>query len=284
VYLMPRFDAEEALRIIAREKITMTFLVPTMLNRIVNLPADVLAAHDVSSIRIITTGASPCPHSVKEKVIAYFGDHCLFESYGSTEVGLVTRMLPQDHLRKPGSCGRIIDGVEVKLVDAAGAQVPAGCIGEIHVKTPVMIERYLNQGAPDELKDGFFATGDVGRLDDEGFLYILDRKKDMIIAGGVNIYPAEIEDVLRKHPAVLDAAVFGIPHPEWGEEVKAVVECKDGHAVSEPELRAFVADELAGYKRPRSIDFVSEIPRNAAGKPLKAQMRAPYWAGTGKAI
>jgi long-chain acyl-CoA synthetase len=284
VYLMPRFDAEEALRIIAREKITMTFLVPTMLNRIVNLPAEVLAAHDVSSIRIITTGASPCPHSVKEKVIAYFGDHCLFESYGSTEVGLVTRMLPQDHLRKPGSCGRIIDDVEVKLLDADGAHVPTGGIGEIHVKTPVMIERYLNQGAPDELKHGFFATGDVGRIDDEGFLYILDRKKDMIIAGGVNIYPAEIEDVLRKHPAVLDAAVFGIPHPEWGEEVKAVVECKDGRALSEPELLAFVADELAGYKRPRSIDFVGEIPRNAAGKPLKAQMRAPYWAGTGKAI
>ncbi len=284
VYLMPRFDAEEALRIIAREKITMTFLVPTMLNRIVNLPGEVLAGYDVSSIRIITTGASPCPHSVKEKVIAYFGDHCLFESYGSTEVGLVTRMLPQDHLRKPGSCGRVLDNVVIKLLGVDGEEAPIGGVGEIHVKTPVMIERYLNQGAPDELQGGFFATGDVGRLDEEGFLYILDRKKDMIIAGGVNIYPAEIEDALRQHPAVLDAAVFGIPHAEWGEEVKAVVECKDGATVTERELTAFIADKLAGYKRPRSIEVVAEIPRNAAGKPLKAKMRAPYWEGTGKAI
>ena len=284
VYIMPRFDAAEALRVIAREKITMSFLVPTMLNRIVNLPEDVLAAHDVSSIRVITTGASPCPQSVKEKVVAYFGNHCLYESYGSTEVGLVTRMLPQDHLRKPGSCGRVLDNVAIKLVDHEGKAVPEGGIGEIHVKTPLMIERYLNQGTPDEIIDGFFATGDVGRIDADGFLYILDRKKDMIIAGGVNIYPAEIENALREHPAVLDAAVFGVPHAEWGEEVKAVVECKDGRAVTERDLLAFVADELAGYKRPRSIEFVREIPRNAAGKPLKAAMRAPYWQGTGKAI
>ncbi|MFI5308388.1 MAG: class I adenylate-forming enzyme family protein, partial [Polyangiales bacterium] len=260
------------------------FLVPTMLNRIVNLPPQVLAAHDVSSIRIITTGASPCPQSVKEKVIAYFGDHCLFESYGSTEVGLVTRMLPQDHLCKPGSCGQLLDGVELKLLDDEGHEVSPGAVGEIYVKTPSMIERYLNQGAPDELRDGFFATGDVGRLDEDGYLYILDRKKDMIIAGGVNIYPAEIENALREHPAVLDAAVFGIPHAELGEQVKAVIECKDGCTVSEPDLLAFVADKLAAYKRPRSIEVVREIPRNPAGKPLKAAMRAPYWQGTGKAI
>jgi long-chain acyl-CoA synthetase len=284
VYVMARFEPEEALRIIAREKITSTFLVPTMLNRIVNLPETVLAQYDVSSIRVLSTGASPCPQSIKEKVIAYFGAHCLYESYGSTEVGLVTRMKPEDHTRKPGSCGRVLDNVEIKLLDGDGREVPQGAVGEIHVRTPQMIERYLNQGAPDELRGGFFATGDVGRIDADGFLYILDRKKDMIIAGGVNIYPAEIENALRAHPAVLDAAVFGIPHPEWGEQVKAVIECKDGQSVSESELLAFVAGELAGYKRPRSIDFVSEIPRNAAGKPLKAKLRAPYWEATGKAI
>jgi long-chain acyl-CoA synthetase len=255
-----------------------------MLNRIASLPEHVRARYDVSSIRMITTGASPCPQSVKEKVIAYFGDHCLFESYGSTEVGLVTRMLPQDHLRKPGSCGRVLDHVELRLVDDAGRQVPVGELGEILVRTPTMIERYLNQGAPSELVDGYFATGDVGRFDEDGFLYIVDRKKDMIIAGGVNIYPAEIESALREHPAVLDAAVFGIPHAEWGEQVKAVIECVDGCSVSEQELLQFVSDKLAGYKRPRSIEFVAEIPRNQAGKPLKAQMRAPYWAATGKVI
>ena len=284
VYLMPRFDAEEALRIIAREKITMTFLVPTMLNRVVNLPDDVLARYDVSSIRVLTTGASPCPQSIKEKVIAYFGDHCLHENYGSTEVGLVTRMLPADHLRKPGSCGRLRHGVYVRITGADGREVAPGELGEIHVKTPFMIERYLSQGRPDELVDGYFATGDVGRFDADGFLYIVDRKKDMIIAGGVNIYPAEIESALREHPSVLDAAVFGVPHPAWGEEVKAVVECVCGRTVSEEELLGFVSDKLAGYKRPRSIDIVTEIPRNPAGKVLKAEMRAPYWKAAGKAI
>jgi long-chain acyl-CoA synthetase len=284
VHIMPRFDALEALRIIDREKITMSFLVPTMLNRIVNLAPEVLAAHDVSSIRIITTGASPCPQSIKEQVIAYFGDHCLVESYGTTEVGLIARMLPSDHLRKPGACGRLLENVQVRIVNADGVEVPKGEIGEIFVKTPIMIERYLNEPPPKELVDGFFGTGDVGRFDEDDYLYVLDRKKDMIISGGVNIYPAEIENALRKHPAVLDAAVFGIPHAEWGEQVKAVVECVDGAQLSEAELLAFVADELAAYKRPRSIDFVSEIPRNATGKPLKAQMRAPFWDGTGKVI
>jgi long-chain acyl-CoA synthetase len=284
VYIMPRFDAEEALRIVSREKITTTFLVPTMLNRIVSLPPAVRARYDVSSIRVITTGASRCPQSIKEKVIEYFGGHCLYESYGSTEVGLVARMRPEDHLRKPGSCGRLLPHVELKLVGADGREVPAGELGEICVKTPVMIETYLNRGSPDELSDGFFATGDVGRLDEDGFLYIVDRKKDMIISGGVNIYPAEIENALRAHPSVFDVAVFGVPHPEWGEEVRAVVECIDGRSVTEEELLAFVKSELAAYKRPRAVTFVRELPRNAAGKILKTELRAPFWKPLGTTI
>jgi len=285
VYIMPRFDPEEALRIISREQITTTFLVPTMLNRIVNLPAETRAQYDVSSVKMIATGASPCPQSVKEQVIAYFGEHCLYESYGSTEVGLITRMLPGDHLKKPGSCGQLLENVTVRVVDGEGLEVAPGGIGEILVRTPVMIERYLNNpAAPEELVDGFFASGDVGRFDEDGYLFILDRKKDMIIAGGVNIYPAEIEDALRRHPAVLDAAAFGVPHADLGEEVRAVVERVDGQAVSESDLLAFVGDQLAGYKRPRTIAFLSEIPRNAAGKVLKAQLRAPYWQGKDKLV
>jgi long-chain acyl-CoA synthetase len=130
-------------------------------------------------------------------------------------------MLPEDHLRKPGSCGRVLENVDVRIVDAEGRELARGEIGEIYVKTPVMIERYLNEAEPNELVAGYFATGDVGRFDEDGFLYVLDRKKDMIIAGGVNIYPAEIENALRQHPAVLDASVFGIPHREWGEEARA---------------------------------------------------------------
>jgi long-chain acyl-CoA synthetase len=284
VYIMPRFDAREALRVIDSEQITTTFMVPTMLNRIVNLPESVLAAHDVSSIKRLITGASPCPQSIKQKVIAYFGAHCLIESYGTTEVGIIARMRPRDHLEKPGACGRVVEGVQVEIRDDAGQVLPQGESGEIYVRTPYMIERYLNEAPPRELVDGFFATGDVGRFDADGFLYVLDRKKDMIIAGGVNIYPAEIEDALRQHPAVLDAAAFGVPHAEWGEEVKAVVECVEGASASEAELLAFLGDRLAGYKRPRAIDVLREIPRNPAGKILKAQLRAPYWAATGKRI
>ena len=284
VYIMPRFDPEEALRIISSEQITNTFLVPTMLNRIVNLPAETRARYDVSSLKMIVTGASPCPQSVKEQVLQYFGANSLYESYGSTEVGLISRMLPQDHVKKPGSCGKLLDNVVVKIVDGDGKEVAPGGIGEIVVRTPIMIEKYLNRGTPDELVDGFFATGDVGRFDEDGYLYILDRKKDMIIAGGVNIYPAEIEDALRRHPAVLDAAAFGVPHPDLGEAVRAVVERVEGKDVSEAELLAFVSDQLAGYKRPRAIAFTGEIPRNAAGKVLKAQLRAPYWQGRDKQV
>jgi long-chain acyl-CoA synthetase len=283
VYLMPRFDAEDALRIISGERITTTFLVPTMLDRIVRLPESVRARYDVSSIRTIQTGASPCQHSIKERVIAYFGS-CLVEGYGSTEVGVVSRMMPDEHLRKPGSCGRVLEDVQVRIVGSDGHPVSPGEVGEIHVRTPIMIERYLNRGTPEELLDGFFATGDVGRLDAEGFLYVLDRKKDMIISGGVNIYPAEIEDVLRRHPSVVDVAVFGAPHPEWGEEVRAVVECVPEKSASEAELLSFVEGKLASYKRPRSIDFVAELPRNAAGKILKTELRAPYWRAAGRAI
>jgi long-chain acyl-CoA synthetase len=286
VYIMPRFDARETLETIARERITFTFLVPTMLNRIMNLPKDVLDANDVSSIRKITTGASPCPHSTKERVIAYFGAHCLVESYGTTEVGIIARMQPEDHLVKPGACGRVIEGVDVKIRDSDGRDLPRDEPGEICVRTPYMIERYLNEAPPRELVDGYFATGDIGRFDHDGFLYVVDRKKDMIIAGGVNIYPAEIEEALRQHPAVLDAAAFGVPHPDLGEQVKAVVECVEGERgrVNEAELLAFLADRLAAYKRPRWIEVVAEIPRNPAGKVLKRQLREPYWANAGKPI
>jgi len=285
VFIMPRFDPEEALRIIDREKITMTFLVPTMLARIVSLPRETLARYDVSSIQVIPTGASPCPHVVKQRVIAYFGDHCLIESYGSTELGIISRIHPGDHLKKPGSCGKLLEGVQARVVDDEGRELPRGQSGELWVKTPAMIERYLNEGPPSDLKqDGFFATGDIGRFDEDGYLYILDRKKDMIIAGGVNIYPAEIENALRGHPAVLDAAAFGVPHAELGETVKAVVEAVPGKRVTEAELIAFIADKLAAYKRPRSIDVVAEIPRNPTGKVLKTELRAPYWASADRMI
>ena len=285
VYVLRKFDAEEALRWIARHRITVSFMVPTMLNRILSLPEEVRRRYDVSSIRIITTGASVCPADVKHEVMKYFGP-CLYESYGSTETGLITLLTPADQERRAESCGRVFDGVDVRIVDDDGRALPLGAVGQIFVRSPMTISAYVGESAldADVAQDGYFTAGDVGRLDEEGFLYILDRKKDMIISGGVNIYPAEIEKALREHPSVLDAAVFGVPNADWGEEVKAICEPLPGRQVDEPELLAFVAQRLAGFKRPRTIEFVQELPRNAAGKVLKRELRAPYWVGAGRVI
>jgi long-chain acyl-CoA synthetase len=285
VYVLRKFDAEESLRWISRYRITVSFMVPTMLNRIVSLPDDVLARYDVSSIRIITTGASVCPADLKRKVSAYFGPR-LYESYGSTETGLITLSTPADQERHPDSCGRLLDGIDVRVLDDDGRVMPRGAIGQIFVKSPATISAYLGESALDAAVacDGYFTAGDVGRLDEDGYLYIVDRKKDMIISGGVNIYPAEVEMVLREHPAVFDAAVFGVPNSDWGEEVKAVCEPVAGRQVDVRELIDFVSERLADYKRPRSIEFVSELPRNAAGKVLKNELRAPHWAGAGRVI
>ena len=284
VYLERKFDPESALKVIHEHRITTSFLVPTMLNRIVSLPPAVRARYDVSSMRAITTGASVCPADLKRKVTAYFGP-CLYENYGATEVGLVTMWTPADLEQRADSCGRLLDGVEVRIVDEAHNPLPPGELGEIFVRSPATMASYLGESkSADFTEDGYFTAGDVGKLDADGYLYILDRKKDMIIAGGVNIYPAEIEAVLRAHPSVLDAAVFGAPDAEWGEQVVAVVERVPGAALEQAELDAFVAEKLAGYKRPRSLTFVNELPRNAAGKVLKQELRAAHWVGAGRSI
>jgi long-chain acyl-CoA synthetase len=285
VYVLRKFDPEEALRLIDRHKITISFLVPTMLNRIMKLPDGVRARYDVSSMRIITTGASVCPAELKERVGAYFGP-CLYESYGSTETALVTIASPADQARHPDSCGRILDGVRVRIVDDDGRELPRGEVGEIYIKSPATIASYLGEEAfgADFTGDGYFSAGDVGRLDEDGYLYILDRKKEMIIAGGVNIYPAEVERVLCAHPGILDAAVFGVPDDDMGEQVHAVCERIPGSRVSPEELAAFAAERLATYKRPRTIEFTEELPRNAAGKILKRELRAPFWADAGRSI
>jgi long-chain acyl-CoA synthetase len=287
VYLLRKFDAEEALRIISEHRITHWTAVPTMLLRIAALPADTLRRYDVSSIKAINVGAAPVPYALKEWTISYFGDHRLHEGYGATEVGMVTAMPPDLHRRKPGSSGRLHKHVQVRIVDEHNRELVRGQIGEILVKTPVTIDRYLNRDplGPDTYDaEGFFRVGDMGYVDEDGFLYITDRKKDMIIAGGVNIYPAEIEAVLVKHPAIRDAAVIGIPHPEFGEQVKAVCELVPGARVTEREVIEFTAAELAPYKRPRSVDFIGELPRNPTGKVMKTELRAPYWEKTGRKI
>ena len=287
LHLLRKFDPERALQIISQHRITTWTAVPTMLLRMASLPPEVLAKYDVSSIKAITVGAAPVSYALKEWVMSYFGSHCLFEGYGATEFGMVTVMPPEMQRAKPGSCGRLYKHVHVRIVDENSRELPRGSTGEILVKTPIAIDRYLNRDplGPDTYDaEGFFRSGDMGYLDEDGYLYITDRKKDMIIAGGVNIYPAEIEAALVKHPKIRDAAVFGIPHPEFGEQVKAICEPVPGADVTAAEIIEFASTELAPYKRPRSVEFVEELPRNPTGKVLKNELRAPYWEGAGRKI
>src|SRR5437867_710045 len=279
--VMRKFDAEDALRTIERHRCTTTFMAPTLLKRIVDLPTEVRKRYDVSSMRSIVVAAAPCPMRVKEEVLAYFGP-VLYEFYGSTELGINTVLAPQDMLTRPGSCGRAAPGVELAVLDDAGRPLPAGQPGELHVRRyeGVFDGYYKNDAATRETARGeWLSVGDVAWMDADGFVYICDRKRDMIISGGVNIYPAEIDDVLHRHPAVEDAAVFGVPDAEWGERVHAAVHLRAGARATAAELTTFCRQHLADYKTPRDVSFHDEFPRDAAGKLVKRLLREPYWAG-----
>ena len=281
VVVMRKFDAEDALRHIERHRCTTTFMAPTLLKRIVDLPAAVRARYDVSSMRSMVVAAAPCPMRVKEQVLEMFGP-VLYEFYGSTELGVNTVLRPEDVLRKPGSCGTAAPGVELAVLDDGGQPAPAGTPGELFVRrySGVFDEYYKNPTATAQtLRGEWMSVGDVAWMDDEGFVYICDRKRDMIISGGVNIYPAEIEDALHRHPAIEDAAVFGVPDAEWGERVHAAVQLRAGMSATEREVMDFCRTHLADYKAPREVSFHADFPRDTAGKLVKRLLREPYWAG-----
>jgi fatty-acyl-CoA synthase/long-chain acyl-CoA synthetase len=282
--IMPRFDAEQALALTERHHVTTTFMAPTLLQRIMDLPEDVRARYDVSSMRAIILGAAPCPHSLKERATAFFGE-VLWEFYGATETGFNLVLRPEDQLRKPGSAGTPPDGQEILLLDDDGNPVPEAEPGELWVRNSWLASYYNKPEATERsMRDGFFSVGDIAYRDAEGYYYVCDRKIDMIISGGVNVYPAEIEACLHAHPAVRDAAVVGVPDDHWGEAVKAVVALQPGASATGQELIDWCRGRIADYKRPRSVDFVSELPRDQAGKLLKRRIRAPYWASAGRAI
>ncbi|HEX3179384.1 MAG TPA: AMP-binding protein [Methylomirabilota bacterium] len=281
VVVMRKFDAEDALRHIARHRCTTTFMAPTLLKRIVDLPADVRARYDVSSMRSIVVAAAPCPMRVKEQIAAMFGP-VLYEFYGSTELGINTVLRPEDVLRKPGSCGRAAPGVELAVLDDDGRPAPTGTPGELFVRrySGVFDEYYKNPVATAQTSRGdWMSVGDVAWIDTDGFVYICDRKRDMIISGGVNIYPAEIEDALHRHPAIEDAAVFGVPDADWGERVHAAIQLRPGMSASERDVVDFCRVHLADYKAPREVSFHEHFPRDTAGKLVKRVLREPYWAG-----
>jgi long-chain acyl-CoA synthetase len=287
VVLMEKWDAEEALRLIERYRVTDTAMVPTQLHRLMQLPADVRARFDVSSLRQVIHAAAPCPVDLKRRLFDWLGP-VIYEFYGATEGG-GTLARPQDWLDHPGTVGRPWQGADVKVLDDEGNEVPAGTVGTVYMKLMGGDFRYKgDDGKTAANRHGdYFTVGDMGELDEEGFLYLRDRKIDMIISGGVNIYPAEVEAALLSHPAVGDAAVFGIPDEDWGEQVKAVVEPAPGHDASPElteELLAHCATELAKYKCPRSIDFTEAMPRDPNGKLYKRRLRDPYWERSGREV
>jgi long-chain acyl-CoA synthetase len=279
--LLRRFDPEEALRLIERHRVSVWSGVPTMYKRLAGLPPEVLAKYDVSSIRSLGVGAAPAPFALKEWILGHFGE-VLSEGYGATETGMLTALMPDMQRKKPGSSGLPHTHVDISIRDEAGEELAAGREGEIWVRTPMVIGGYLNARPLDADtldEQGFFRTGDVGRVDEDGYLFITDRAKDMIVSGGVNIYPAEIEAAIIGHPAVQDVAVIGVPDEEFGEQVKAFCELKPGWIADAADILAHCAVTLASYKRPRTIEIVAELPRNTMGKLLKRELRDPYWKG-----
>ena len=279
IVIQPKYDPVEALQLIERHHITTTFMAPSLLQRLCDVPADIFSRYDTSSFRSIILGGAPCPYILKVRGEERFGKS-LWEFYGATETAIVTLLRPEDQLRKPGSCGKIGPGQEIRLLDAAGNAVPDGTPGEMWSRNDWLAEYYNKpEATAGNTKNGFFSVGDIAYRDSEGYYFICDRKIDMIISGGVNIYPAEIEAVLAAHPAVADVAVIGVPDDRWGESVKAVVELRSGASATGEELIAYCGEQLADYKRPRSVDFVEEMPRNPTGKLLKTLIREPYWHG-----
>ncbi|WP_041492406.1 class I adenylate-forming enzyme family protein [Burkholderia lata] len=286
IVMMRRFEPEAALAVIERWRVNHWTVVPTMLKRVASLAPDVLARYDISSIRSIRVGAAPVPSTVREWTIGHFG-HVLHEGYGATEVGMIAHLRPEDMQRKPGSSGLPHRHVHIRIKDESGHALPAGQVGAVWVKSPVVIDRYLNGpmlGRDVLDSDSYFAVGDAGWLDEDGFIYLSDRIKDMIISGGVNIYPAEIEAAMITHPAVQDVAVIGIPDDEFGEAVKAFVELRPGMSLDADTLQAFIQPLLASYKRPRTIEFVAELPRSTMGKVLKRELRNPFWKNQERSV
>jgi long-chain acyl-CoA synthetase len=287
VVLMDKWGAEPTLQMAERYKCTTTHMVPTMFHRMLALPEETRKKYDMSAWRQVIHAAAPCPVEIKKKMLEWWGP-TIYEYYAATEGG-GTLVTPEEWVKKPGTVGKPWPISEVKIFDDEGNEMAANQVGTVWMSMGEQrFEYFKDKKKTDETwRDKFFTVGDAGYIDEDGFLFLVDRKSDMIISGGVNIYPAEIESVLLTHPKVGDAAVFGIPHDDWGEEVKAVVEPAEG---IEPgteladDLMAFATERLAKYKLPKTIDFVPELPRDPNGKLYKRKLRDPYWEGREKAI
>jgi long-chain acyl-CoA synthetase len=284
--LEPRFDAERTLALIERHRLTDLYLVPTMYVRLLRLPPEVRRRHDVSSVRFVSSTGSPCAPEVKRAMIDWWGP-VFTETYASSEAGHITFIDSHEWLKRPGSAGRPIGAGRLKILDDEGRELPAGEVGLIYARQPAYPDfTYANDPAARSAleRDGLWSVGDMGYLDADGYLYVADRKSDMVISGGVNIYPAEIEAVLLTLPGVADCAVFGIPDAEFGEALAAAVQTRPGARLSAEAIQAQLRERIAGYKVPRVVTFHDALPREDSGKIFKRRLREPYWRAAGRKI
>jgi long-chain acyl-CoA synthetase len=288
------FDAERVLETLAKERITFTNLVPTTIQRLLARPD--FGQYDLSALDTILYGGSPIPVPVLQEARRKL-PHCRFrQTFASTETGTAGTVLePADHelaLNDPAyahrllSCGKPQVAVEVAIFDAEGRTLPVDTVGEIGVRTEANIASFWGnrQASAEAIRDGWVLTGDLARIDADGYVYLVDRKKDLIVTGAFNVYPSEVERVLQQHPAIYEVAVIGVPSPEWGEAIKAIAVLRPGHSLEAGELIRWCEGRIAGFKKPKSVDFAASLPRNATGKVLYRQLREPFWQDQARQI
>lgn len=286
VVITPRFEPEALLALIEKHRITHLNMVPIMFNRLLKLPAEIRSRYDLSSLQFVAHAAAPVSPPVKRAMIEWWGP-VINEYYGSTEMGNVTFCTAEEWLAHPGTVGRPMPAAIVKVIDADGNDLPPRSVGEVVGRNRGSVDfTYQNDDEKRRRmeKQGLITPGDVGYFDEDGFLYLCDRMNDMIISGGVNIYPAEIEAELHKLPEIADCAVFGIPDDDFGEAVCAYIQPQPGISVSESDLRSRLRDVIAGYKMPKVWEFVDDLPREDSGKIFKRKLRAPYWEKAERSI
>lgn len=284
--LEPRFDAERTLELIERHRLTHAYLVPTMFVRMLKLPDEVKRRYDLSSLRFVSSTGSPCAPAVKRAMIDWWGP-VFHECYASSEAGVITSIDSHEALRKPGSAGRPVGVGALRILDEQGRELPPGEVGLIYARQPAYPDFSYNNNPSARAaleRDGLWTLGDMGYLDEDGYLFICDRASDMVISGGVNIYPAEIEAVLHGMPGVHDCAVFGVPSEEFGEALAAAVQPDPGAALDPEQVKTWLRARIADYKVPRTVELRSELPREDSGKIFKRKLREPYWEKAGRRI
>jgi long-chain acyl-CoA synthetase len=286
VILQPRFDPEELLAMIERFRVTHLHVVPIMFNRLLKLPDKVRRHYDLSSLQFVVHGAAPVSPPIKRAMIEWWGN-VINEYYGSTELGIVTACTAEEWLAHPATVGRVLPDTDLQIVGPDGKELPRGTAGLIVAhrrNVPAFTYHGDDAMRQQSEKAGLFAPGDIGYLDTDGFLYLCDRATDMVISGGVNIYPAEIEAELHKMPGVADCAVFGIPDEDYGEALCAVVQLQPQVTFDADDVRAYLRGRVAGYKIPKMVQFATDLPREDSGKIFKRKLREPYWVNAGRQI